>query len=220
MIHGAVAAAALLALGVANAAGPAKSAPAGVSPAVKLMPAAVLYDQDDNSTDSGINSQNFEVDFDVYDNQGADDFTVPAGVKWSVTQVAVTGFYNTVGGAASQHVTFYKNKANLPQNVVADFPAVVGADTSGSFLITLPSKVNLKPGKYWVSVQANMDFLPAGIQWYWMNRSVQSGVGSAWKNPGDGFGTGCVAYTTLFTCIPTAGGPDLMFSLGGKSKPL
>lgn len=217
MIHGAVAAAALLALGVANAAGPAKSAATGVSPAIKLMPAAVLYDQNDNANGNGVTSQNFEATFDAYDTQAAEDFTVPAGSKWLVNQVVVSGSYSIAGPATSMHVTFYKNKANLPSAVVADYPAaVITTDSAGSFVISVP-KTTLKPGTYWVGVQANMDFGTGG-QWYWSDRSVAAGNGTAWRNPGDGFGTGCTAYTALSTCIPATFGPDMMFSLGGKAK--
>lgn len=219
MIHGTVAAAALLALGVANAAGPVKSAPAGVSPAVKLMPAAVLYDQNDNQGANSVTSQNFEASFDVYDTMAADDFTVPAGFKWLVNQVTVTGAYTSTGGATSAHVTFYKNKANLPQNIVADYPAaVITTDSAGSFVITVP-KTALKPGKYWVGVQANLDF-GVGGQWFWSDRTILAGAETAWQNPGNGFGTGCTVYAPLSTCIPATFDPDRMFAIGGKAKPI
>jgi len=219
MIHGAVAAAALLALGVANAAGPVKSAATGVSPAVKLMPAAVLYDQNDNAGANGVTSQNFEASFDAYDAMAADNFTVPAGSKWLVNQVSLTGSYSATGGATTAHVTFYKNKANLPAAVVADYPAaVITTDSAGSFVITVP-KTTLKPGTYWVGVSANLDFAVGG-QWYWTGRTLQAGVDAAWKNPGDGFGTGCTAYAPLATCIPATFDPDLMFAIGGKAKPI
>lgn len=217
MIHGAVAAAALLALGVANAAGPAKSAATGVSPAIKLMPAAVLYDQNDNAGANGVTSQNFEASFDAYDTMAADDFTVPAGVKWLVNQVTLTGSYTSIGGATSAHVTFYKNKANLPSAVVADYPtATITTDAAGSFVISVP-KTTLKTGTYWVGVQANLDF-GVGGQWFWTGRTLQAGTDAAWKNPGDGFGTGCTAYAKLATCIPATFDPDLMFAIGGKAK--
>jgi hypothetical protein len=201
--------------GFAAAAAPTKSVAGMAVKAQSQSIAGVLYDQNDNDSGNAISSQNFESAYDVYDNMGADDFVVPAGQKWFVTEVSVTGQY-TVGPAASVHITFYKNKKGLPNTVVADYPAVTCADTAGSFVCGLPSKAKLKPGKYWVSVQANMDFAVGG-QWYWQVRSVQSGNEGAWQNPGDGFGTGCTTWGGLGACI--GNGPDLMFSLKGKSKP-
>lgn len=222
----ALAAAAVMALtvsGMASAAGPTRAqAGTGISgkvaPPSKVGNMAVLYDQTDLGDGNGITSQNFEATFDAYDNQAADDFVVPAGVKWTVTKVSVGGQYSVAGPVSSVHVTFYKNKAGLPQNVVADFPAIVPTDTSGSFDITLPSKVALKPGKYWVSVQANLDF-SAGGQWYWNTRTVAANSGAVWQNPGDGFGTGCASWGAMATCLGQTS-PDMSFRLEGKSKPL
>lgn len=198
----------------AAAAAPTKSVSGVAVKAQSQSLAAVLYDQNDNDSGNAISSQNFEAAYDVYDNMGADDFVVPAGQKWTVSEVDVTGQY-TVGPAASVHITFYKNKKNLPQNMVADYPAVKCGDTAGSFVCKLPTGAKLKAGKYWVSVQANMDF-GVGGQWYWQVRSVQAGNEGVWQNPGDGFGTGCTTWGSLSTCI--ANGPDLMFTLRGKSK--
>ncbi len=219
MIHGAVAAAALLALGVANAAGPSKSHAGGASKAESVAPSAVLYDQNDNDLGSGFTSQNFEVTFDAYDSQAADDFTVPAGSKWLVTSVTASGvYYNGTGPMASAHVTFYKNKAGSPSAMVADIPAAaISSDVAGSVVVTFP-KVTLKPGTYWVSVQANMDF-GVGGQWGWEARSLTAGNLPKWQNPLGGFGVGCTTWSDMGTCLG-ASVPDLMFAIGGKAKPI
>ena len=54
----------------------------------------VLYDQYDNATATppvDITSQDFEASFDAFDNQAADDFVVPVGETWNVTEVDVLG---------------------------------------------------------------------------------------------------------------------------------
>jgi hypothetical protein len=213
-----LAAAAVLALttGFAQAA-PSAAASKGmvrVTPAVN--PDAVLYDQMDNDAGTGVTSQNFEASFDAYDNSGADDFKVPTGYIWKVGEVDVAGvYYNGSGPAASVHVAFYKSKGGLPYKLVADFPAEAYTDSGfGSFNVKLSSKAKLKAGKYFVAVQANMDF-GVGGQWGWETRSVQSNDGAAWQNPGDGFGTGCTTWTSLQGCLGY--GPDLMFRLVGKA---
>jgi len=178
--------------------------------------AALLYSQNDNDSGNGITSQNFEASFDAFDGQGADDFTVPGGVRWGVKTVVVTGvYYNGPGPAASETVSFYRDAGGLPGALISS-QTLTGVDTGGSFNMTLPAFVRLRPGTYWVSVQANMDFTPNG-QWGWETRTVMSGNGAAWQNPGNGFGTGCTSWANLLACIPTGGGPDLMFALYGKA---
>lgn len=210
------AAAALAVCGVAMAAGPTvKSTGKAAQPHKSL--AAAIYSQMDNDLGVGIVSQNFEATYDVYDNSGADDFTVPAGQKWIVKSVNVGGaYFNGSGPMASVNVNFYKNKAGKPGAAVASFPALVPSDNGGSLSIALPSAVKLKAGSYWMEVQANMDFAVGG-EWAWENRSVVNGAGAVWQNPGNGFGTGCTTWGDEATCIPNGQG-DKMFALYGKVK--
>ena len=182
-------------------------------------PDAVLHDQMDNDSGIGITSQNFEASFDIYDGMGADDFKVPVGKIWLVKEVDVAGvYYNGSGPAASVHVAFYKSKGGLPGKLVADFPAVAYTDSGfGSFNVILPSKAKLKEGKYFVAVQANMDFSVGG-QWGFETRTVQTGNPAAFINPGDGFATGCTTWAVESVCIVAGQGPDKMFRLLGKEK--
>jgi hypothetical protein len=177
---------------------------------------ATLYDQNDNDSGIGVLSQNFETSLDAYDSQGADDFRVRTGVTWRVREVDVTGVYfNGSGLALSENVTFYKNAGGLPGAVEKSYTGVVGADNgTGSFVITLPTAARLTSGKYWVSVQANMDYTVGG-EWGWETRTVQSRNPAAWQNPADGFATGCITWGVMTTCVPAGEGPDLMFGLRG-----
>jgi hypothetical protein len=174
----------------------------------------VLYSQNDDDNGIGIVSQNFEAAFDAFDSQAADDFVVPdTGHPWQITGATVTGVYfNGSGPAGSETVTFYKDGNGVPGEVV-NTQTVVGADSGGSFTIPL-AKFALPQGHYWISLQANMDFNSGG-EWAWETRNGQNGTAAAWQNPADGFGTGCTAWTTMVTCIPSGEGPDLMFALSG-----
>lgn len=216
---------AMAASGFATAAGPVRSSAAvGVmgqaQKALSQAPLVVLYDQNDNDAGNAYTSQNFEASNDPFDNQAADDFVVPAGVAWGVQELLITGaYYNGTGPAPTVRVTFYRDAGGKPGKVRADFPAAVPVDNgTGSFAIKLPKRVALKPGAYWVSVQANMDFASGG-QWGWQARSVQSNNPAQWQNPGDGFGTGCTSYSAMGSCLSSEF-PDFMFTLTGKVKPL
>jgi subtilisin-like proprotein convertase family protein len=176
----------------------------------------VLYTQYNNADASGTSSQNFEAANDAFDDFLADDFTVPTGESWSIASVNAQGLYfNGTGPAASFNVYFYANNSatNLPaaQSVARTNQTFV--QTTTDFAITLSPAVVLNPGTYWVSVQANQDFTPAG-QWAWTDRSVQSGAGAAWQNPGGGFDL-CTIWTRATSCIASRTGPDQVFSLTG-----
>jgi hypothetical protein len=183
----------------------------------------VLYDQNSDSQGYADISQNFESTFDAYDAQGSDDFTVPDGATWKVSEVDVTGLYfNGPGLANSENVFFYKaSKKGGPKKVVAEFDNVVGDDDGiGDFVINLGKKgAKLKAGHYFVSVQVNMDYDSGQIgEWGWATRNTQVGTAAQWQNPGDGFGTSCTSWADEQDCLGDTSGPDHMFTLRGKSK--
>ena len=187
--------------------------------------ATVLYDQNDDPEGFSDTSQNFESTFDAYDNQGSDDFVVPSGTSWKISEVDVTGLYYKGSGPASgpansENVFFYKAKKGEPKKLVAEVDNVVGDDDGlGDFVIKLSKKdaVKLKSGTYFVSVQANMDFSTAG-QWGWGTRNTQVGSPAQWQNPNGGFGTGCDSWSDEAACLGGTAGPDHMFTLRGKAK--
>jgi hypothetical protein len=190
----------------------------GPTPTLPL--GTVLYDQYDNfATEEPVNipSQDAETALDFFDSQAADDFVVPAGQIWQVTEVDVLGEYDSTGPAASFHVFFYENGAG-------DLPGILVASRlenpytgSSDFVISLTEPVTLSEGHYWVSVQARQDITQAGF-WLWHNRTVQSNAGAAWQNPGNGFGTGCVVWIRKIACAQLAEtAPDQVFRLIGTS---
>lgn len=185
---------------------------------VSALPGSVvLYDQNSNGDAGGLSSQNFEPSLDAYDDQGADDFTVPKGHKWIVKEVDVTGSYSG-GPADSENLFFYKDNNALPGTLVAECDGIAGTDDGyGSFAIRIPKTcpVKLKAGHYWLSVQANQDFGCCG-QWYWSESSVINGKMAAWQQPGDAWGTGCITYQNMQTCW--GGKTDFLFALKGRDR--
>ena len=180
----------------------------------------VLYNQNSNDASDAIDSQVFESTFSEYDDQGADDFTVPKKGSWTITGVDVTGqFFNGSGPATSEDVTFYEDAKGIPGTAVkgGTFTNLNGSASGGSFSITLPKKgMKLKAGTYWVSVQANCSFSGGCGEWGWEVSSVQHGNPAQWQNPGGGFGV-CPTWGPLETCVGSTG-PDFMFELLGKAK--
>jgi hypothetical protein len=187
-------------------------------PTITPTPAPALYDQYDNfATEEPINipSLDAETALDFFDSQAADDFIVPAGQTWHVTEVDVLAEYDSSGPAASFHVFFYENGAGDLPGVLVETRLENPYTGSNDFVITLTEPVNLPEGHYWVSVQARQDITQAGF-WLWHNRSVQANSGAAWQNPGNGFGTGCVVWIRRVTCaVLQQTAPDQVFRLIG-----
>src|SRR5215211_1379159 len=193
---------------------------AEAGPTPTPTPGNVIYDQYDNfATEKtpNIPSQDAETALDFFDSQAADDFIIPAGESWQITEVDVLGEYDSAGPAASFHVFFYENGAgDLPGILVAirlENPYTGSSD----FVITLSEPVILPEGHYWVSVKARQDITQAGF-WLWHNRTLQANFGAAWQNPGNGFGTGCVVWIRRVTCaVLQQTAPDQVFRLIGTS---
>ena len=83
-------------------------------PPVPKLPAVTLYDQLNNPGSLSTSSQDFETANDAFDNQGADDFVVPAGPAWRITEVDAQGVYfNGPGPASFFDVFFYLDAGTL-----------------------------------------------------------------------------------------------------------
>jgi hypothetical protein len=170
----------------------------------------VCYEQRDNDNGSGIVSQNFETPFDAYDSRGADDFEIDRACR--LTYITVDGtYFDGAGVVDSVNVTIYRARRFGPGQVELRRPGRPYNDC-GNGCLQVAVKGKLAAGSHWVSVQANMDFNSGG-EWGWLTNNTVRGIGAVWKNPGDGFATGCTAYTDLLTCIPVEEGGDLAFSI-------
>ncbi|MBN1963061.1 MAG: hypothetical protein JW910_00340 [Anaerolineae bacterium] len=185
----------------------------------------LLYDQTSSPTGVVWLSQNFEPALDTYDSWLADDFVVTATYGWNVDSLFIDGsYYNTPAGgtpgpADSVNVVFHANDGGgVPGSVLCNYQAIAMIDDGlGNFTIDLPTACPLPGGTYWLDVQANMDYTPHG-QWGWQGSSVVVNVGAQFEQPGDGLGTGCVAWSPLASCF-AGGGPDLVFQVWGRVVP-
>ena len=181
---------------------------------------AVLYDQTDNASGNGAQEQDYEPMFDTYDSEGADDFVVTGTSGWDIDGVITVGTTGQ-GGSNSVSVTFYGDGGDQkpdPDNVLCSYvdlqPGVDYTDAGGSHTITLPTVCSIPGGtKAWVNVHTRQDFFASG-QHLWSTRSATSFDGAVWRNPGNGFGTGCTEWTAMSSC-GVGGGGDFLFQILG-----
>lgn len=183
--------------------------------------ASVLVDQTDNASGNGSPDQDFEAGaFDIYDSECSDDFvTNPEG--WDIDGIETIG---TGGNSTSVNVSFYGDGGGLPDrtNVLCEYngllPGVDYTDAGGSHSITLPTVCNIGGDTLaWFQVYTNQNFGSFG-QHFWSNRTVASNNNAAWKNVGNGFGTGCVDWTDMTFCGVGGGFPDFLFQILGEKK--
>src|ERR1700719_2230206 len=81
------------------------------------QPTGFLYNQNSNFG-YGVDSQNFESSYAQYDSIAADDFFIPAGKMWHITEVDVTGTYvDGSGPASSVVVTLWKGNYGAPHRI-------------------------------------------------------------------------------------------------------
>ena len=182
---------------------------------IPKFPEVILYDQLDNPGTSSWTSQEFP-DMPEVTSFLADDFFVPGGQSWRVTEVYAQGaYFNGTGPANNFNVFFYEDDGGLPGTLVSSRIAQPYVESDGVFEVTLTAPVTITSGTHWVSVQAHQPFDPNG-QWGWTERTVQANSPAAWQNPGGGFGI-CPTWDLRTTCL--GGAPDQMFRLIGTIGP-
>ena len=94
-------------------------------PPVPAALAIILYDQMNNPaptptppTPGGVTSQDYEPQLDSYDSFAADDFVIPAGQIWNITEVDVIGESSEPPAPPdSFHVFFYTDSGNAARDV-------------------------------------------------------------------------------------------------------
>jgi hypothetical protein len=183
--------------------------------------AEVLYDSTPSTFGIHPTVQDFEASLDESDAVAADDFTVPAGQTWTLQRAFVDGrqppppgpnttdtvnvaLFASAGTLAAASPIYSMQLSGVPGTVYPDFT------------LDLPGVQVLGPGTYWFGAQAVMDFdSNVANVWFWGSVATQRGNKAAYRNPGDGFGSGCTAFAVMNTCVDNVTNPDLSFRLEG-----
>lgn len=182
----------------------------------------ILHDQFDGASGNGTPDQDFEADLDAFDASAADDFLVPADVVWVVREIHTIGTTGLSGGAlvsvslrANAIGTGNPDLPGAPLSGCTHDRLVPTADTAGSFVISLPTPCLVPSGRFWLEVQTHQSAGTHG-QHFWSNRSVRSGSEAVWRNPANGFGTGCTEFRPQTQCgVGGGASPDLLFRIVG-----
>lgn len=188
--------------------------------------AIVLFNQTASpGTNGALAMKNLDAGSEPYDADIADDFSVPAG-GWAVSQVRVGAFYQSgatpITPSTAGNIVFYTNAAGLPGTAVAgctytDIP-LSHDGTTGFSTLNLPTECALPAGTFWVSFAGNLSYNAQSGNVYALLQSADSGLPAVWRNPGDGFSSGCTVWGVLGSCGLTAGG--MTVQLLGRTTPV
>jgi hypothetical protein len=182
-------------------------------------PTGVLYNQYDNISEPNTNFEsNYYTDSPTHTDFTTDDFVVPGGVTWTITEIDARAAQFGPGGDTF-NVAFYTNGAdNLPGTQVYSTTEATYTADGNNWVITIPPAI-LSSGIYWVMLQGN-GFLEPLNSWYWTGRSVLSNNTAAWMQPGDAYGHGCITWQRKLMCFTDVGYiPDQVFRLIGTQTP-
>ncbi len=187
--------------------------------------AAVLHNQVAGAFPNSINSQDFETIFDDFDAMTADDFTVPPGRTWRLEEAFIQGKHNPTGEptqATQARVTIFSDNAGLPGSEISSGVMSIKPNTYPNIRPILDPRPVLGAGTYWIGVQVLMNATDGGANartWFWAENNTAFGNPAAYRNPLDGYGTGCTAFVPRSTCgtvsEPAHPAPDQSFNLSG-----
>lgn len=169
----------------------------------------VLYDQS-GTPSSGFPSQNFDSAHDAYDSAGADDFVVSDPAGWSVGAFNFQIDTSPQGdlSTATFDIDIYPDAAGIPDTATScAYSALAGVVDANmtAVSVALPVPCNLPQGTYWVSMVANLDFTVGGQVWWELGPQIPGpGQNAVWRNPADGFSTGCTVWAEEAGCWSTS----------------
>ena len=181
----------------------------------------VLYSQLDNPSGWLIPDQDFGSSYGpAYDAEAADDFVVTSPDGWDLLTLNTPGALNADAPLPLWvSVLFYKPAGfGVPEPGAPLFDCQFPANTtfaSDHGDLSIEVDCTLPPGAYWFSQQVRVDYLPSFQQHFWGSRDSTSNLPAVWRNPSNGFGTGCDEWDTVSNCLPDRG-EDMLFELRGQ----
>jgi hypothetical protein len=147
----------------------------------------------------------------THDSQAADDFTVPPGQNWRLTEVDPGG--RVFGGPPSVvNVSIYASAGSTPGQEIFRENGIV-ATSQPNYRVRLNGAPELGPGTYWVSAVESGGTYPTD-RWEWYTTPQQSGHPAVFRAPN---AVGCVEWTPTTSCFSSVS-PDMVFWLIGTSR--
>ena len=142
----------------------------------------------------------------AFDAEGADDFPISDPEGWTISEFNFELRLGDFGLFATElpvmDIRVYPDDNGQPgEQAVCTYNAISGAMHGITLLrVPLPEPCALGPGVYWVSLQRSN----GPLRWAAISPlppPFVDGENARWRNPGDGFGTGCTSWADIGTCL-------------------
>ncbi len=181
-----------------------------------------------NPSSGASTAQDFEAAYDIYDSQGAEDFIVPSGVTWYLDSIVIPGTYSaTATTTCGIQFSIHNDNSGEPGSTVL-FGDTVNSDLDGNgdgdITYVFSTPLAISSGHYWIVANGRKNFASGGGQWYWVRDVNSTGYPALWKNPGNGFGSGCTSWVPMYSCtalgIADSGWAISMYGCYGPNKPI
>lgn len=180
---------------------------------------STLYDQTSTSDSYGAFATDFSTSsYAAYSAEGADDFVVTDASGWTVTGF-VFGAFGSGGGTPPPTIALnvYDDGGSTPGTTAecsyTGLPATYTGSPTFQIAVTLPSNCVLSQGTHWVSWAFESN---GGGFGFWQQTLALHGQGGVWRNPLDGFGTGCSDWSPFSSCgLSNVGSQDFSFVILG-----
>ena len=116
-------------------------------------------------------------------------------------------------------LTVRDNGQGFPGALVKAYNGVQATDIQdGLKFLHVDTGLVLPAGTYWLSVQANGGGPDFYSSWFWSRGNAPIGLEAVWKNPGDGWLSGCTDWGRIGACTGVGGWPEWQFALWGGSR--
>jgi hypothetical protein len=177
----------------------------------------VLYTQLDDPSGSAWTDQDFEAIYAAYSSEGADDFVVGDAAGWDLTTLNTPGLQSGGGSPSFVNHFFYADGGGVPGAVLADcdFPGNASFTHNLGDIAADVTGCHTPAGSTWFSQSVRQDFVPFG-QHYWATRLTAANTPAVFRNPGNGFGSGCLDWAPANSVCLMAGA-DFLFEVVGEN---
>lgn len=147
----------------------------------------------------------------------AEDFAVPSGLEWNITNVRLSGFLS--GGSPNDvnalAVAVFADAGGVPGTEI--WGARIEGSGSADTNLVFPETLTLQSGTYWISIYGVFDasFGPPD-RWNWSLSNDLVGSESMFIDEGDVFGAGLTSWVGAASIIGIP--PSTLFALDGTSQ--
>jgi hypothetical protein len=158
--------------------------------------------------------------------QAADDFEVPGGQTWTITQIDLPGRYQypdangdgfTTGRVGGVNLTIYTNDGGRPGDVVYNNMILIPeTQLDPNLEVVIPGGLTLQPGIYWIGIYTAVCCYSNDQSWYWKTTATVEHHTALFKSTLP-TAPDVINWTPVYEVFPQSP-VDMLFTLHGTAE--